>query len=195
MNYWRFTVIGDKGSGKTTFCSRIAYGRYLTGPYFDDYSCDISDSYRKDVDVDGKTFTVELIKVSPHEELVYLLDSCLRCAQGFFLTYSITDRTSFEVIDLMVEEILKVKDEDSVPMVLIGTKCDAEDKRQVMKEEGLEVAEKYGIQFFETSAETGVNITEALEALILLCEGDSVPNINDNNEKKHKHKKEKCLVQ
>jgi GTPase SAR1 family protein len=43
-------------------------------------------------------------------------------------------------------------------MVLVGNKSDLEDKRQISKEEGQELAEKYGIQFYETSAKTGDNV-------------------------------------
>ena len=43
-------------------------------------------------------------------------------------------------------------------MVLVGNKSDLEDRRQVSKDEGQELADKYGIQFYETSAKTGDNV-------------------------------------
>ena len=189
-------LCGKIGTGKSSIGVRIESGYYLYAGNFGAYDVWTEDSYRKKVEFDGMSYMVNLVETSFNdEEYSALRDQYIRSSKGFFLVYSITDHTSFEIIDSFIDEILKVKDEDSVPMVLIGSKCDAEDKRQVMKEEGLELAEKRGIQFFEVSAKTGANITEALEALVLLCEGDSVPNINDNTEKKHKRKKENCLVQ
>ena len=45
-------------------------------------------------------------------------------------------------------------------MVLVGNKSDLADKRQVNTEEGQELAEKYGMQFYETSAKSGENVEE-----------------------------------
>ena len=43
-------------------------------------------------------------------------------------------------------------------MVLVGNKSDLADRRQVNTEEGQELADKYGMQFYETSAKTGENV-------------------------------------
>ena len=45
-------------------------------------------------------------------------------------------------------------------MIIVGNKSDLEDKREVSNEEGRELAEKYGLDFFETSAKTGANVNE-----------------------------------
>ena len=45
-------------------------------------------------------------------------------------------------------------------MVLVGNKSDLNDRRQVNTEEGQELADKFGIQFYETSAKTGDNVNE-----------------------------------
>ena len=43
-------------------------------------------------------------------------------------------------------------------MVLVGNKKDLDDRRQVTTEEGQELADKFGMQFYETSAKTGENV-------------------------------------
>lgn len=40
----------------------------------------------------------------------------------------------------------------------MGNKSDMEDKREITKEEGEELAKYYGIEFMETSAKDTVNI-------------------------------------
>ena len=42
--------------------------------------------------------------------------------------------------------------------ILVGNKCDLENQREVNKDEGLAFADKYGIQYFETSAKETINI-------------------------------------
>jgi GTPase SAR1 family protein len=53
--------------------------------------------------------------------------------EGFLLVYSITDRDSFDSISAYHQQILRVKDTESVPIVLVGNKCDLEDGRRVAK--------------------------------------------------------------
>ena len=51
--------------------------------------------------------------------------------EGFLLVYSITDRDSFDSISAYHQQILRVKDTESVPILLVGNKCDLEDGRRV----------------------------------------------------------------
>lgn len=55
----------------------------------------------------------------------------MRTGEGFVLVYSITARESFEEISQFHQQILRVKDKDNFPMVLVGNKCDLEYERQV----------------------------------------------------------------
>ena len=55
----------------------------------------------------------------------------MRTGEGFILVYSITARESFEEINQFHQQILRVKDKDNFPMVLVGNKCDLEYERQV----------------------------------------------------------------
>jgi GTPase KRas protein len=55
----------------------------------------------------------------------------MRTGEGFLLVYAITSRESFEEIQKFPHQILRVKDKDNFPMILIGNKCDLEYERQV----------------------------------------------------------------
>ncbi|KIH45486.1 Ras family protein, partial [Ancylostoma duodenale] len=52
-----------------------------------------------------------------------------------------------------------------VERMIIGNKCDAEDKRQVSRERGQQLAIEYGTKFMETSAKANLNVEEAFFSL------------------------------
>lgn len=58
----------------------------------------------------------------------------MRTGEGFLLVYSITSRQSFEEIMTFQQQILRVKDKDYFPIILVGNKCDLEGDRQVSKQ-------------------------------------------------------------
>lgn len=60
-------------------------------------------------------------------------DQYIRSGQGFVIVYSITSRSSFENLNSFHDQILRVKDEDSFPVVILANKCDLE-KVQPYKE-------------------------------------------------------------
>ena len=48
--------------------------------------------------------------------------------------YSITSRQSFDEILVFQQQILRVKDKDYFPIIVVGNKCDLEGERQVSKQ-------------------------------------------------------------
>lgn len=50
---------------------------------------------------------------------------------------------------------------DNIVCILVGNKCDLEDKRVVKKSEGDALAAKIGCKYLETSAQNGTNVDEA----------------------------------
>ena len=55
----------------------------------------------------------------------------MRIGEGFLLVYSVTSRDSFEELGTLYQQILRVKDQDSFPVILVANKCDLEYQRQV----------------------------------------------------------------
>ena len=90
----------------------------------------------------------------------------MRTGEGFLLVYSITSRSSFEEIATFHQQVLRVKDMDYFPMVVVANKCDLEQERQVSTSEGYAMAKKIGCPFVETSAKQRVNVDEAFNDLV-----------------------------
>ena len=81
----------------------------------------------------------------------------LQNSEGFVIVYNITSGTSFKEVDDVLESIKRAKG-DGQPIMLVGNKCDLEDKREVETAVGESKAQSYGAHFMEVSAKENVNI-------------------------------------
>ena len=113
----------------------------------------------------------KIIKVkiwdSPGSERFRNINSMnVKNTQGLLLTYDITRRESFEDLNQWISQIKDSQDISIFPIVIVGCKFDLEDKRKVSTEEGQQLAEKYNLTFFETSALTGKGVKEVFTTLI-----------------------------
>jgi GTPase SAR1 family protein len=54
---------------------------------------------------------------------------------------------------------------EGVHKILIGNKCDWEEKRAVETKEGVQLADELGIPFIETSAKSNINVEKAFYQL------------------------------
>ena len=90
----------------------------------------------------------------------------MRTGEGFLLVYSIDSKQSFEEIKTFQQQILRVKDKDYFPIIIVGNKCDLEQDRVVSKEEGLALARSFGCKFMETSAKQRINVEQSFYELV-----------------------------
>lgn len=87
-----------------------------------------------------------------------------RGAMGIMLVYDITNEKSFENIKNWIRNIEENASAD-VEKMLLGNKCEMEEKRQVSRERGEQLAIEYNIKFIETSAKESINVEEAFFTL------------------------------
>ena len=101
---------------------------------------------------------------------------------------NISNRSSFDSINGWIKNLMDIG-KDTIPVVLIGNKCDLpEDKRKVSNEEGIQKSNEYKIPFFETSCKDGININEVFDKIVeeITCNS----NWNPSGESKILNKKE-----
>ena len=55
----------------------------------------------------------------------------MRSGEGFLLVFSVTDRSGFDELLRFHKQILRVKDRDEFPMLMVGNKADLEHQRVV----------------------------------------------------------------
>uniref|UniRef100_A0A4X1TLB2 Ras-related protein R-Ras2 n=1 Tax=Sus scrofa TaxID=9823 RepID=A0A4X1TLB2_PIG len=74
-----------------------------------------------------------VLDTAGQEEFGAMREQYMRTGEGFLLVFSVTDRGSFEEIYKFQRQILRVKDRDEFPMILIGNKADLDHQRQVRR--------------------------------------------------------------
>ena len=124
------------------------------------------DSYRKHVSIDDEACLLDILDTAGQEDYSAMRDQYMRTGEGFLCVYSIDSQQSLDEIHGFREQILRVKDETEVPMILVGNKCDLEEHREVATDAGQQVAKSYGIPFMETSAKKRINVEEAFYQLV-----------------------------
>jgi len=183
MREYKLVVLGSGGVGKSALTVQ-----FVQGIFVEKYDPTIEDSYRKVVEVDGQQCMLEILDTAGTEQFTAMRDLYMKNGQGFLLVYSITAQSTFNDLQDLREQILRVKDTDDVPMILVGNKCDLEDERVVGKDQGQNLARNFNCAFLETSAKSKINVNEIFY--------DLVRQINKKNpETRNKNKKKKgCLI-
>ncbi|KAG6868067.1 hypothetical protein C0993_007854, partial [Termitomyces sp. T159_Od127] len=123
-------------------------------------------SYRKQCVIDDEVALLDVLDTAGQEEYGAMREQYMRTGEGFLLVYSITSRNSFEEISTFHQQILRVKDQDSFPVIVVANKCDLEYERQVGMNEGRDLAKHFGCKFIETSAKQRINVDEAFSNLV-----------------------------
>ncbi|KAJ8355503.1 hypothetical protein SKAU_G00182970 [Synaphobranchus kaupii] len=133
---FKLLLIGDSGVGKTCVLFRFSDDAFNT-------------TFISTIGIDFKIKTVEL--------------------QGKKIKLQIWDTAGQERFHtITTSKWLRNIDEhanEDVERMLLGNKCDMEDKRVVPKAKGEQIAREHGIRFFETSAKANINIEKAFLTL------------------------------
>ena len=148
-------MIGSGGVGKSALTIR-----YVTGDFFGEYDPTIEDSYRKQIELNGKTFLLDILDAAGREQFVALSDHWLREGTVIFICFSITSRPSWKYAALYRRRLVNTRNGDDTDWgaVLVATKCDLEEYRKVSREEILESAKQWNMPVVETSAKTETNV-------------------------------------
>lgn len=100
----------------------------------------IEDSYRKNIEVDGIQCLLEILDTAGTEQFTAMRDLYMKDGQGFVLVFSIVAKSTFTDLNDIRDQIVRVKDTDTFPSILVGNKCDLEDQRVVSKADAQDLA-------------------------------------------------------
>lgn len=72
-----------------------------------------------------------VLDTAGQEEFSAMREQYMRSGEGFLLVFSVTDHASFDEMYKFHRQILRVKDRDEFPMLMVGNKADLEHHRAV----------------------------------------------------------------
>ncbi|XP_041353869.1 ras-related protein R-Ras2-like [Gigantopelta aegis] len=158
---YKLVVVGGGGVGKSALTIQFIQSYFVT-----DYDPTIEDSYTKQCVIDDIVARLDILDTAGQEEFSAMREQYMRSGEGFLLAYSVTDQSSFDEIYKFHRQILRVKDRDEFPMVLVANKSDLEHQRVVNQEAGLELARRLKIKLVEASAKNKTNVDQAFYELV-----------------------------
>ena len=155
MPTFKLVLVGDGGTGKTTFVKR-----HLTGEFEKKYVATLG------VEVHPLVFHTNrgpirfnVWDTAGQESFKSITRGYYRSAAVGLIVYDITSRDSFENIGAWIKEC-KQHGNKEMTLVLVGNKLDLENDREVTYEEAEQYANENNMLFFETSAKTSNHVAD-----------------------------------
>lgn len=185
-------MVGSGGVGKSALTLQFMYDEFI-----EDYEPTKADSYRKKVVLDGEEVQIDILDTAGQEDYAAIRDNYFRSGEGFLCVFSITEEESFQATQEFREQILRVKNGDNVPFLLVGNKGDLHDKRKISTAEAQARAQQWNVPYVETSAKTRDNVDKVFFDLMREIRSRKMEDTkvsNGHGKEKSKIKRLKCRI-
>ncbi|KAL4698839.1 hypothetical protein H8959_011496, partial [Pygathrix nigripes] len=130
-NDYRVAVFGAGGVGKSSLVLR-----FVKGTFRESYIPTVEDTYRQVISCDKSICTLQITDTTGSHQFPAMQRLSISKGHAFILVYSITSRQSLEELKPIYEQICEIKgDVESIPIMLVGNKCDESPSREVQSSE------------------------------------------------------------
>lgn len=155
-------VIGMGTVGKSSLTLR-----FINDIFIDAYDPTIEDSYQRTYTIDNVPEKLEIYDTAGQDEYKSMRHYWAQNGDAFIIVYSIASRNSFDEVETRILELKEVRNEHTLPFIIVGNKCDLTlSERKVSYEEGSALAEKWDCPFFETSAKDDIHVEDAFYTVV-----------------------------
>lgn len=136
----------------------------------------------------------------------------MKQGQGFLLVFSITSMSSLQELSELREQIIRIKDDENIPLVIVGNKSDLEEDRVVSRARAFQISQMWGnAPYYETSARRRANVDEVFVDLCrqiirrdmhltqirdqeLAARGGGGPSGNGGRRRRRLRTRDKCVI-
>ncbi|CAH0479040.1 unnamed protein product [Peronospora belbahrii] len=154
----KYIVIGDSEVGKSSLLLQLTEQHFQP---IHDLTIGVEFG-AKLLEVDGRKVKLEIWDTAGQETFLSITRSYYRGADGALLVYDVGRRESFEHLGRWLQECHQNCHNDEIEIMVVGMKCDVEDReREVTEEDGRKWAADHGLFFIEASAKTALNVEQA----------------------------------
>ncbi|XP_065841777.1 ras-related protein Rab-27B-like [Oscarella lobularis] len=158
----KLLVLGDSGVGKTSFLVRFVDDQF-SNRYLSTVGIDFKE---KRVTKNRKKLRLQLWDTAGQERFRSLATAFFRNAMGFVVMFDVTNEQSFLNTRSWLQQLRTHAYTEDPVTILVGNKTDLDHIRKVQKSDAERFADKLGLKYMETSAQSGANVREAFEILL-----------------------------
>ena len=158
---FKVVIVGDSGVGKSNILLRFTDNNFS----FSFHPTIGVDFKIKTFKLDNFTIKLQLWDTAGQERFKNVANTYYKGAHAVLLVYDITNPMTFNNIEKWIEEVDRYSD-CMLVKILIGNKVDLDDQRKVTQSEAKQFAEKFKMNFLETSAKDTINIEETFNCLV-----------------------------
>lgn len=156
----KMVILGSSGVGKSSLAIRFAKNEFRST------SPTVGSAYLTQVvHLNKVTLCFEIWDTAGQEKYHSITPLYYRGAHAALLVYDITRRETFVRAQVWLKELERYYVPGSTVLWLVGNKGDLEQQRRVSVQEGRSLADDRGLYFTETSALSGDQISELLQAV------------------------------
>lgn len=161
-----FTVLGDLNVGKTKILDTINNNKSFNTEYTPTIGVNFQSIKRK---IHDYTIVIKLWEFTGNRDYSYLIreiNKDYNGDNGILIIYDVTNRESFDNLPTWID-IARVRVKNHGLIIIVGNKCDNEEKRKVKNEEAQEYADSLNIKFIEVSALNNMNIESLVDIIVM----------------------------
>lgn len=155
--------LGESRVGKSCLIKRFCEGNRFVTQYIPTIGIDYG---ARQFSVDNAQFYAHFWDMSGDDSYFEVRNEFYGDTDGFLMVFDVTQRDSFTRLSQWVDEAKRYGADLSIAVVC-GNKADG-GKTVVSNDEGQAFAKKLGIPYFDTSAKSGKNVSEAFMQLFRL---------------------------